>query len=281
MLAGNEGRIGYEGIWENAIKGQSGRRLQRRPQGPEPILYTSRLGVHGRRNAESRRADQRAKANQARRAVCAWPRRPAMPWGEERVVDEEDSVHAAWPCAVPCRAVCAVPCNEPCPWPHSHCIHTDYNVCATQTTTTVLRLHRQKWAWRQAELGRLAEPMAAFGGDVSRPQAEIDRCRPCRPCRAQGSDDVMALSHLAAAVTVTTTTTAAAARPQAGAPASPGPLELLPMRSNSRAIAIAIAIAMHYALAGSPAPMSIFTCVLPAYHSPTPSWPPLLRHLIR
>lgn len=33
-LTGNEGRIGYDGIWENAIKGKSGRRLQWLPQGP-------------------------------------------------------------------------------------------------------------------------------------------------------------------------------------------------------------------------------------------------------
>lgn len=113
---GNEGRIGYDGIWENAIKGKSGRQLQRPPQGPEPILYTSRLGVHGRRNTESTMADQRAKANQARRRVCAWPQRPANALGRGTGVDEKDSLHAGWACAVQCSAVlytCVrVPCNE-------------------------------------------------------------------------------------------------------------------------------------------------------------------------
>ncbi|EMD59800.1 hypothetical protein COCSADRAFT_254297 [Bipolaris sorokiniana ND90Pr] len=62
--------------------------------------------------------------------------------------------------------------------------------------------------------------MAAFGGDVSRSQGEIDRCCPCRPCRAQGSDDVMALLPLPPAVTTT-------AWPHA--PASSGPFQLLPI----------------------------------------------------
>ncbi|EUC29757.1 hypothetical protein COCCADRAFT_29240 [Bipolaris zeicola 26-R-13] len=93
---GNEGRIGYDGIWENAIKGKSGRQLQRPPQGPEPILYTSRLGVHGRQNTESTMADQRAKANQARRRVCAWPQRPANALGRGTGVDEKDSLHAGY-----------------------------------------------------------------------------------------------------------------------------------------------------------------------------------------